>query len=40
MRTNYKIVPLTNLNTYLHYGTSEPGGGRGREREIEREIDR
>jgi hypothetical protein len=22
-RTNYKIVPLTSLNKYLHYGTSE-----------------
>jgi len=20
-RTNYKIVPVTNLNKYLHYGT-------------------
>jgi uncharacterized protein YeeX (DUF496 family) len=22
-RTSYKIVPLTNLNKYLHYDTSE-----------------
>ena len=22
-RINYKIVPVTNLNKYLHYGTSE-----------------
>jgi hypothetical protein len=24
-RTSYKIVPLTNLDEYLHYDTSEPG---------------